>query len=62
VDPLKAESIASHRRCSPGERLLQALGAMNDGFALKRANLQRLHPDDTAEQIDAGLGTWMAGG
>lgn len=62
MDPLKAEASSFHRRGSAGQRLLQALHLMRDGFALKRANLQRLHADDTAEQIDARLVTWMAGG
>jgi hypothetical protein len=62
MDSLKADSVREHRESSASDRLVQALEVMHDGFVLKRANLRRQYPDETEDEIDARLATWMADG
>jgi len=59
VDPFLAEEIERYRRQPPGERLRESLEVMRDGFALKRGNLRRLHPEASDEEIERMLLEWM---
>lgn len=59
MDPFRAEEIERYRRQPPGERLLEALRVMDEGIAMKRANLVRRHPELDDVAIDAKLQAWL---
>jgi len=61
VDQLRKDGIERARRKSPAERLREALDAMQTGIDLKRAALQRQHPDEDHGQIEARLREWLCG-
>jgi hypothetical protein len=48
MDALLEDDIRSARETTPAERLARALRMMEQGLALKRAQLQRRFPDDPA--------------
>ena len=57
---LRAEEVERYKAQSPGERAREALQVMRDGFALKRGNLRRQHPQASEDEIDSMLLAWMA--
>lgn len=59
MDPFRAEEIERYRRQSPRDRLLEALGVMEDGIAMKRANLARRYPELDDAAIEAKLQAWL---
>ena len=59
MDPLTAHDIEVSRGASPSEKLAQALELMDTGLRLKRAALQRAHPDASEREIDEAFERWL---
>lgn len=44
---------------TPGEKLQQALDLMAFGIRIQREKFRRQHPDETDEQVEVRLESWM---
>jgi hypothetical protein len=51
--------MESNRLQGAKERLMLALDLFESGLGIQRARLRRLHPAETAEQIEARLRRWL---
>jgi hypothetical protein len=49
----------STRALSPAEKLQVALDLFDTGVELKRQNLRRQYPEETADQIEARILVWL---
>ncbi|HTJ45394.1 MAG TPA: hypothetical protein VL463_24985 [Kofleriaceae bacterium] len=47
-------------RDATAARLEMALEMFDDGVMIMRENLQRRYPEESAEEIEARLGAWLA--